>query len=112
MGRRKRKLRETHAAVRALQRYGEGVDLPAIRREVDAGRVTYLMRQTVSRSLTAVQVGETWVFLVLDRKRQGIVTVLSPEQAKTLCGSSDSTPGRTLQGLLAATESSSSTSSA
>lgn len=97
--RKKRRLRENHAAVQVGLRY-DGVNLEAIRKEVNAGRVTYLMRQTTSRSLVAVQVEGTWVFPILDRRRSGVVTVLSPEQAKMQCGDSDSMAARTLASLL------------
>lgn len=99
-GRKRRRLRENHAAVQASLRYDGSINLEAIRKEVHAGRVTYLMRQTTSRSLVAVQVEGTWVFPVLDRRRSGVVTVLSPEQAKMQCGDSGSTAARTLARLL------------
>jgi hypothetical protein len=99
------RIKENHAALRAAERY-ENVSLQAIRLEILAGRMGFLMRQTASRSLVRVRVNEQWVYLVLNRAHRTVVTVLSPEQATASCGSSTSTThARTLRRMEAASSS-------
>jgi len=90
----KRKMNDMHAAIRLCQRYPNAdVTMAAVKREVQMGRVEFLHRQTVTRSVAQVTVHGTVVYLVLARPNMGIVTVLSPEQAQEWYGSSASSQG-------------------
>lgn len=75
----KAKAQRRHAQRRARGRYGvhlNRADLDAMVRQIQAGKATFLRRQSGRVSLFAVDMQGLRVPVVYDRKRKTIVTVL------------------------------------
>jgi len=76
------KNRRQHANLRLLERYEGDITVKELEQKIKRGQAEYLKRLSCSRSLTRMPGNnETWIYVILNRKEQSIITVLTEEQA-------------------------------
>jgi len=73
---------EKHAAYKLATRYDDAT-MEELKRCVKDGAFNYLYRQTRTRSICSAVVNGHDVYFVLARPNNGIVTVLTEEQARS-----------------------------
>jgi hypothetical protein len=73
----KRKVKDTHAAARLIQRYGGQISMGEIYEAMAAGNFNLLCRQSRTRWLCSVR----GVYFVWGTRTQKLITVLSPKMA-------------------------------
>ena len=90
----RKKLKDSHAGARLVERYDAILSMEELRERMRTSQVEYLYRQTATRSVCRTPAQEGYVYFIADRKRGGIVTVLTEAQVtELLAGVGRALPG-------------------
>jgi hypothetical protein len=82
-----KRVKETHAGSRVVERGAGGLSLYDLQRHVRTRQgLDWLAKLSCTRSLVRIKGPEGWAYIIIQKERNVVVTVLTKEQAEATIG--------------------------